>query len=113
VEEIISLITKTWGIAGILLAAPFFAVWVLWRQNVSLSRELRKVVEGSKQELTAANDKASKIQEQRVTDAQAVTTKMMQVVSEQSALNKETNLVLDRVGDSLSVLSAVGTHKKG
>lgn len=112
-DELISLITKTWGIAGILLAAPFFAVWILWRQNVKLNVERIKTMEVSKQELTAANDKTSKIQEQRVTDAQAVTTKMMQVVSEQSALNKETNLVLDRVGDSLSVLSAVGTHKKG
>lgn len=112
-DELISLITKTWGIAGILLAAPFLAVWVLWRNNAKLNTQLVRAVEESKKELNAANEKVAKVQEQRVTDAQAVTSKMMQVVSEQSALNKETNIVLDRVGDSLSVLAAVGPKHKG
>ncbi len=110
-DELITLITKTWGIAGILLAAPFLAVWVLWRANAKLNAQLVKSVETCKTELGDSHDKMSKIQDQRVLDAQSVTSKMMEVVSEQSALNKETNIVLDRVGDSLSVLSAVGIHK--
>lgn len=112
-EELIALIAKTWGIAGILLAAPFFACWVLWRANAKLNERLVKSLEVSKEELTTVNEKVAKVQELRVNDAQSVTTKLMQVVSDQSALNKETNIVLDRVGDALSVLQTVGPHKKG
>jgi hypothetical protein len=83
VNDIVELILKTYGIAGILLLMPFIAVVVLFKENKSLHADV----------LAA--------QVKRVEDAQAISTKLIEIVSNQSALNKETNLALDKISETM------------
>lgn len=127
-QEIFELILKTYGIAGILILAPFGAAIYLWRDNQSLNKDLiasakesttaakessaklaetqaafvTKLAEAHTEfskKLSEANDKVVAAQVQRVQDAQALTGKLMEIVSEQSSLNKETNNALERLHD--------------
>jgi hypothetical protein len=94
VEEIIQLVTKTYGLVGLLLVAPIVAVVYQWKQNNKLHAEVIK-----------ATQESTEAQKQRVADAQAISNKLLDVVSEQSALNKETNIALDQVRELLMFLS--------
>lgn len=86
-EELITLILKSYGIIGLIMCSPFVAVVFLWKNVIALHKELYKV------------------HEMRINDAKAVSEKLMMIVQEQSSLNKETNLILERVGESLSYLA--------
>lgn len=90
-EEVILLVQKTYGIVGLLILAPFVAVVYLWRQNIKLNESVVK-----------ATEKATAVQEQRVNDAQAISTKLIAVLTEQSALNTEANTAMERLGDALN-----------
>ena len=87
-SEILELILKTYGIAGALLLMPFIAVVYLFKENKSLHADVMSV------------------QKQRVEDAQAISNKMMEIVSVQSALSKETNIALGRVAETMSRCNA-------
>jgi hypothetical protein len=93
-EELIQVIVKSYGIVGILFMAPMVAVVYLWRHNNKLQGEV-----------VLATQAATRAQEQRVTDAQSTSHKLLEVLSEQSALNKETNIALDQVRELLMYLS--------
>ena len=86
-EDLLQLIVKTYGLAGLIMLSPFIAVVFLWRHNISQAKEI------------------ARINEQRVQDSKAISDKLMVIVGEQSGLNKETNMALERVGDMMSVLS--------
>ncbi len=90
-EELILLMQKTYGLAGLLIIAPFVALYFLFRQNLRLHHDI-----------SVANEKTNEVQKQRVQDAQSVNEKLMEIIKEQSALNTETNIALDRIGDALS-----------
>lgn len=96
-EEVVTLIFKTYGIVGILILAPVIACIYLWKENKAITRE-------SAHHLQAVNDRIVTAQQQRVIDAQAITNKLVEIVSEQSSTNMETNLALDRLETKLSVL---------
>jgi len=111
--ELLDLIYKSYGLIGLLIAAPFVASVYLWKDNIKLRSdtalqlaELNKLriadTEKFAISLSAVNDKIVKAQEQRVIDAQSITTKLVDIISEQSAMNRETNLALERVGDFLA-----------
>lgn len=85
-EEIITLIAKTYGLVGLLLAAPLVACVFLWRENKALHKEV-----------VTAKGEATEAQKQRVADAQAVTGKLLEMTKEQASLNMETNVVLERL----------------
>lgn len=85
-EEILQLLFKTYGLLGLLLMAPFIAVHFLWKDNKSLRKEL------------------SELNKQRIDDAHQVSTSLIKTVTEQSVLNKETNLILERMGETLDRL---------
>jgi hypothetical protein len=89
VNEIIELILRTYGIVGLLIAAPFFAVIILWRENRRLHAETVHV------------------QRCRVEDSQSVVSKLVDVVSEQSSLSRETNKALDRIADVMTHCQSV------
>lgn len=85
-DELIALIAKTWGIAGLLILFPIFVVVLLYKENRRLHSERHET------------------DQQRVKDAQDVSAKMMSMAQEQASLNKETNMTLEKVGDLLAVL---------
>lgn len=93
-DEILLLVYKTYGLVGIILFAPAVACVFLWRENKALHREAAK-------QLQAANDRVSAALHQRVVDAQAITNKLVEIVSEQASVNKETNMALAQLVDKL------------
>lgn len=82
-DELVQLIAKTYGIAGLIMLSPFVMLGYVWKNNVKL------------------HDQVSKVQEARVNDAKAMSDRMLELVGEQAGLNKETNIVLDQVRDLL------------
>lgn len=93
-EELVQLIAKTYGIAGLIMVSPFVMLGYVWRSNVKLHDQVAKIQE-------QRNDAVSKVQEARVNDAKAMSEKMLVLVEEQGGLNKETNIALDQVRDLL------------
>lgn len=87
-EEVIQLIAKTYGVAGLIMLSPFVAVVFIWRHSILQGKEL------------------ARINEQRVVEARAIIDKLIVIVGEQSALNKETNIALERVGDMMSIMTS-------
>lgn len=111
-QELFDLISKTYGIAGLIILSPFVGIFFLWRANQSLHLQLAalsvahaKTLETSTKEfldkILLANDKIVAAQVQRVQDAQGISTMLVTIVSEQSSLNKETNMALDKITEFL------------
>jgi hypothetical protein len=112
VGELFELIQKTYGIAGLILLAPFGTTYLLYKDNKALRKEnsdlqkehaaeLDKTNDQWTEKFMAANDKVVAAQVSRVQDAQGISSKLIATVSEQSALNRETNIILDRLTDYL------------
>jgi hypothetical protein len=85
-DEIIQLVFKSYGLLGLLIIAPWVVVYFLWSENKSIHEEV------------------SKSQTQRVTDAQEISKNLIAAAIEDSALKKETNLLLERMGETLDRL---------
>lgn len=111
-DDLIQLIQKTYGIAGLILLSPFVGLYFVYRDNRSLrveNAELHKSHAASLQgnakdaldRVSQVHDKVTAAQVQRVQDAQGITTMLITIVSEQSGLNKETNIILERISDYL------------
>lgn len=105
-DELIQLVVKSYGIIGLLLLSPFVAVWVLWRQNLSLHKEANEAEVRHGAALAEANTKIIDAQKQRVDDAKQITDRMVMMIGEQSGLNKETNLALERLSDLMAMIQA-------
>lgn len=114
-DELIQLITKTYGLVGLLILAPMGGLVIVYRDYRRAQAErdraerewaerLRKCEQECGERLSVVNDKVIGAQLQRVADAQAVTSKLVELVSDQSALNRETNLALESIGNTLTVL---------
>lgn len=94
-EEIFLLIQKTYGIAGLILLSPFVGLVIVFRHNTRLQTEVVK-----------ATIETVEAQKQRVKDAQDVNVRLIEVIKEQSSLNTETNLALERIGDALNEIQS-------
>lgn len=88
------LVYKSYGLVGLIILAPNVAVFFLWRENKNINA-------AHVRQLQAANDKVAAALHQRVVDAQAITNKLVEIVSEQASVNKETNLALAQLVDKL------------
>jgi hypothetical protein len=99
-EELIKAIMQTYGLLGIILISPFVALYFLWADNKGLRKQLAE-----------ANTKVVKAQEQRVEDVKAIANRLIEMSSENAALTKETNIALDRVGDTLTVMVQAGFYR--
>ena len=92
-EELIQLILRTYGIAGLLLLLPVVAMVVLWRQNKALHDEVvtqtNQAVEAQKQRVEDQN--------KRVADNERMMQRLMDVVREQTVINTEVRVVLERL----------------
>jgi NACalpha-BTF3-like transcription factor len=96
-EEILTLVYKTYGIVGIILFAPIVACVYLWREN-------KNIHGATARQIQASNDKVAAALQQRVVDAQSITNKLVEIVSEQASSNRETNLALERLESRLAAL---------
>ncbi len=84
-DDLILSIQKSYGLVGLFMISPIAAVVFLWRQ------------------LLKTQDKLEAAKDDRTNDAKAISEKLIALVGEQSALNKETTVALERVGDMLSL----------
>ena len=112
-EELLALITKTYGLVGLLMLFPFAACYFLWKENKRLTTVIQTNAEEGAKHLQESNDRVVEATKQRVVDAQAVTSKLVELVSEQSASSKETNLALDHISEILSGLKGVRVNVGG
>ncbi len=101
-NDFIELIQKTYGLAGILTLIPALAATVLYRDGRRKEKEHEKEIRLLNQ---ASEEKLERLQNQRVSDAQAISTKLVGIVSDQSSLNKETNLALGRISETMTHLN--------
>jgi hypothetical protein len=111
-QEILELIAKTYGLVGVFLVLPLVSSVVLWRDNKSLRDENKRLHEDSARHIQECNNAVVDSQKQRVADAQAISAKLIEMVSEQASLNKETILSLDRISDSLTGLKLEARTKE-
>ena len=99
-EDLLTLILKTYGIAGVLILLPAFAAVALFLQNRTLHTE---VVAQTTLALTAQRDRAND-QAARVADTERAMLKLLEVVKEQTALNTEINSVMSRLAETVDKL---------
>jgi C4-dicarboxylate-specific signal transduction histidine kinase len=99
VEELVQAIVKSYGIIGLFMLAPIIASVYLWLDNKRLNDKMQTISQQASERIEAAVSK-------RVEDAQSITNKLVEMIHEQSSLNKETNLALDRIGDMVSMMNA-------
>jgi hypothetical protein len=88
-DELIKSVLQSYGLVGVILAAPLVGLVYVWKDNKALQEQ---VVEAQKQ---------------RVADAQQVADKLITMIQEQAGLAKETNIALDRLGNMLSSMLAI------
>lgn len=90
-EEIIILVQKSYGLLGVFVVLPLVALVVVWRQNVRLQNSV-----------VSAHEAVTDAQKARVKDTQDVNIKLIEVLQEQTGLNTETNLALERIGEAMN-----------
>lgn len=87
------LILRTYGIAGLLILLPVISTIVLWRQNKALHDEVvtqtNQAVEAQKQRVEDQN--------KRVADNERMMQRLIDVVREQTVINTEVRVVLERL----------------
>jgi hypothetical protein len=114
-EELVKFITETYGLGGVLLIAPYVALGILYKDYRKNIRDHEKTKDELGAKLSACekdcSEKMGKIYEQRVADAQAISEKLVEMAAEQSALNRETNIALLRIGDTLNSVQTVVSHR--
>lgn len=100
-EEILQLIIKSYGLIGIFLVLPLGASALLWKENKALTKQLQSNHEDAARKIQACNDRIIEAHKQRVMDSQAVSNQLIVMVNEQTGLNKDSVLALDKLGDRL------------
>lgn len=100
-DELVQLIAKTYGLAGLIMLSPFIMLGYVWKNNLKLHNDLAKVNTEMKAVQEQRNADVTKVQEARVNDAKQISEKVIEMVEEQAGLNKETNIALDQVRDLL------------
>jgi hypothetical protein len=102
VEDILQLVFKSYGLIGVFLVLPGVACIFLWKENKRLTAQLQANHEEAAKKIQECNDRIIEAHRTRVTDAQAISTRLMAMAGEQASTNKETILALDRLGEMLS-----------
>jgi hypothetical protein len=91
--EVIELVYKSYGIIGLVMLSPLAGLVYLWRDYKAISKAHFETIKSLMRNI-------HDLQEKRVQDAQAIGGKLMELMSEQAAMNKETNMALERIGES-------------
>lgn len=99
-DEILTLVLKTYGLVGVLILLPAAAAIFLFRENKLLHSE---VIAQTTLALEAQKDR-TKDQQARVADTERMMEKLLEIVKEQTALNTEINGVMSRLSESVDKL---------
>lgn len=99
-DELLTLVLKTYGLVGVLILLPAAASVVLWWQNKALHAE---VVTQTNLALEAQKER-TKDQQARVADTERMMEKLLEIVKEQTELNTEINGVMNRLSESVDKL---------
>lgn len=103
-EELAQAFIKTYGLVGLIIIAPVVGMVYLWRENVRLNDKLAKQADDFAKRIDEMGMRVVAAQEKRVDDSHNITTQLVEMISEHSGAQKETNLALDRIGDMVSDL---------
>ena len=107
-EELVQLIVKTYGIVGIILLTPTVACIFLWRHYVSVTEGHTghgKVWGDKLQALADSNAaKIEVLQQKRIDDVRALGDAVLRIAIEQAAMNKETNMLMERINETLQAV---------
>jgi hypothetical protein len=109
VDEIIQLIIKSYGLIGLFLILPLLACYFLWKENKRITQQLQDIHEDAARKIQACNDRIIEAHKIRVTDAQAVSSRVMELSSEQTSGNKEYISALDRL---TSIINEKAIHRR-
>jgi hypothetical protein len=97
-ETLFQEMVKSYGlVVSLFVAAPFIGLTMLWRSYNTLRKEYMRVLHDTSDKLVAET-------QARVQDSQKVTEALMDLASEQSSLNKETNMLLTHISSVLERL---------
>lgn len=109
-EEIISLITKTYGIAGVIMLSPFMGLVVVWRHNVKLQKDKDDINKAHNEAMKLLREAITAVQEARVADAKSINDKILTFVAENAKVSSEISSALDQVRELLSeMLNRINT----
>jgi len=103
-DSFLKLMIDSYGLFGLLLAAPVVGMIWLWRDTVRLNTEMRKMQDEFAKRQDDMGQRVAATQEKRVDDSHKIATQLVDIISEHAAAQKETNLALDRIGDMVSAL---------
>lgn len=103
-EELLQLVLKTYGIAGVVMMSPLGAVVYLWKENKDLHNKISDLANDHADRIEEISTKVVAAQSQRVDDAHAVMEKFVTLVGETSEAMKETNIALSRLADMVQML---------
>lgn len=101
-DEIIQLIIKSYGLIGIFLVLPLVACYFLWKENKRLTLQIQASHDDAAKKIQECNDRIIEALKTRVADAQAISGKLMEMTSEQTASNKEFISALDRLTEIIT-----------
>jgi uncharacterized protein involved in tolerance to divalent cations len=104
VDELVQAFVKSYGIVGLIIIAPVVGMVYLWRENIKLNTEMRVMAAEYAKRIDEMGQRVVAAQEKRVDDSHNITTQLVDMISEHSGAQKETNLALDRIGDMVSDL---------
>lgn len=114
-EELVALIAKTYGIAGLIMLSPFVGLAFVWRHNIVLQTKVSDMSVANAKEVSELNQnhrtELSRIQESRVADAKAMSEKILDFVEESAGTSKETAIALDQVRDLLMKMTTSTTRR--
>ena len=99
-EELFSLVAKTYGLVGLLIFAPFVATGFLWRANNALQAGAAAA------QASRVEDQKARVEDQnkRVEDMAGMMQKLLEVVRDQTQQGVEMNGVLERLSVSVDKL---------
>lgn len=103
-DELFQLIVKSYGVVGVIILSPMISTIYLWKENQKLHEKMLNLTGEHAKGIEGVGERITEVQDKRIADAQGIMTKLMDLVSAQSGLNKETNLALDRIGDMITML---------
>lgn len=99
-EELIQLVAKTYGVVGIIMLSPIAGCVFLWRAYVGSLKDHRASEQEWMKEIKETHNK-------RIEDAKEMAAGLKEIAVEQAQLNKETNIALDRINDTMTSLQSL------
>lgn len=104
-DDLIALIVKSYGLVGLFMLSPIVASIYLWKDNVRLNNDMRAIAAANAKLVDEIGQRVVAAQEKRVADSQNLTDKLVELISDHTGAQQETNAALDRIGDMVSGLS--------